>query len=110
LSRRAELERRQIKLLGVQAAIFLVLALALVPIQINISIPIISSLQNTKGLKEIFLIVSAGLSLYGSIGNGEATYLSELIKTRIEKLTKGDADAAATLRAAYGLGSGDYII
>jgi hypothetical protein len=100
--RLSELESRQLKIMAFGAVIFGVLALSLIPLKVQFSFFGITP-TDTKGLREVLVLVGALLGLVSSTINREMGYLKEMLRARIDKQAGKNEDAKKFLSLPYGL-------
>jgi hypothetical protein len=98
--RHGELGKQQQALFFFQIPIFIYLILVLAGIDINLSILGISA---GKNLREVLVLISAGLGVWGAWANNQKGAIEGMLKARNERLAKGDKEKLDFLNVGYGL-------
>lgn len=98
--RRSDLAKSQQTLVLLQAPVFAYLILVLVGVDINLSILGITA---GKNLREVLVVASAGLGLWGTWLSNEKEAISSMLKARNDRLAKGDKEKMEFLDAGYGV-------
>ena len=100
--RRDLIEGRQIKLIAIQAPLFLLLAFSLLNIDLNVSVAGFSA-ATSKALREVVLVISSVFGLGIAAFGRQIVYLNEMLKAEIERKSKGNAFALGFLELRYGV-------
>jgi len=87
---------------AIQIPIFIFLAVSLIPLNVKFSLFGFAP-DNTMGLREILLIISACVAISESATSREICYIKEMLSARAEKLAAGNEDARRFLLLPYGL-------
>jgi hypothetical protein len=100
--RRELLEGRNFKAIALQAPLFLLLAFALVNLDVRVSVAGFS-VEGVRGLREILLIISSLLALRTSNLDRELGDVNEIMKSAVQKLSGGKDDVRNFLAVRYGI-------
>lgn len=100
-ARHFELQSRSLRLLAIQVPLFLILVLPLIPIKINVSLFGLTP-ADTKGLREILLIVMSCIGLFDRSTTAQISFLREMLEARNALVTGKNKDANQVLSLAYG--------
>jgi hypothetical protein len=106
--RRDLLESRSYKALAIQAPLFLMLAFALLNLDVQVSILGLST-ASAKSLREVLLVVSTAFSLGLSAFGRQLQNVNEMLKAVVAKVGGSNSDLREFLQVRYGLGEFSFL-